>query len=519
MSRLAGLSVATRLSSIMVIGLLAAGAASAIGVASQDDLTSRAETLRVYTATQSALNHLDTRESELKVDAYRAAYGEDTTGDAVDDVASAAEALAAAREHRLPGAVGAQIDDLASSVAAFSDFVTTFITDAKTDPRSIKARYDSVAEQNHVVDDKIDAAHQEVEARITEQRQAMGDAKTSARWWMLLTAGLGMLALVVLSVPLIRSILRPVRRVGELAEALSAGDLTQQSGITSRDELGVMAAALDNAVINLRHTIQNMSANADTLAGASTELAATSADIAGAAQSTSVQTASASSEANEISRNVQTVAAGGDEMTASIREIAENTSRAGEIAGQAVTEAALATQSIERLGASSTEIGNAVKLITSIAEQTNLLALNATIEAARAGELGKGFAVVASEVKDLAQETARATEDISKLVTAIQADTGGTVEVISRISDVIGKINDYQTTIASAVEEQTSVTAEMSRSIAEVAAGSERIAGSIEELVQAENRAVEGASQTNETSAEVARTAEQLRALVNSFRV
>ena len=155
---------------------------------------------------------------------------------------------------------------------------------------------------------------------------------------------------------------------------------------------------------------------------------------------------------------MQTVAAGAEEMGLSIREISRNTSEAAQIAGVAVTEAARATETVEQLGSRPREIGNVIKLITSIAEQTNLLALNATIEAARAGDAGKGFAVVASEVKDLAQETARATEDIGARVAAIQNDTGGAVDVINRISEVIAKINDYQTTIASAVEEQTATT-------------------------------------------------------------
>jgi methyl-accepting chemotaxis protein len=160
-----------------------------------------------------------------------------------------------------------------------------------------------------------------------------------------------------------------------------------------------------------------------------------------------------------------------------------------------------------------------IKLITSIAEQTNLLALNATIEAARAGDAGKGFAVVASEVKDLAQETARATEDIGARVNAIQQDTGGAVEVISRISEVIAKINDYQTTIASAVEEQTATTAEMSRSIGEVASGSSRIAANIADVSTARASSAQGVNQTRQASAEVARTAEELRGLVAAFKI
>jgi methyl-accepting chemotaxis protein len=216
---------------------------------------------------------------------------------------------------------------------------------------------------------------------------------------------------------------------------------------------------------------------------------------------------------------VQTVAAGSEEMGLSIREISTNTSEAAQIAAVAVNEAARATETIRQLGESSAEIGNVIKLITSIAEQTNLLALNATIEAARAGDAGKGFAVVASEVKDLAQETARATEDIGVRVNAIQQDTSGAVEVISRITEVIAKINDYQTTIASAVEEQTATTGEMSRSIGEVASGSSRIAANIADVAGASAGAVQGVTQTRQASEEVARTAEQLRGLVSAFKI
>ena len=180
-----------------------------------------------------------------------------------------------------------------------------------------------------------------------------------------------------------------MRRIGEVIDALSRGDLTRRTGITTCDELGRMATRLDAALEHLR-----------------------------------------------LSRNVQTVAAGSEEMGLSIREISRNTSEAAQIAAVAVAEAARATETVRQLGESSVEIGNVIKLITSIAEQTNLLALNATIEAARAGDAGKGFAVVASEVKDLAQETARATEDIGARVNAIQHDTDGAVEVIGRISEV-----------------------------------------------------------------------------------
>src|SRR3978361_1082120 len=163
-------------------------------------------------------------------------------------------------------------------------------------------------------------------------------------------------------------------------------------------------------------------------------------------------------------------------MAASINEIAQNASEAAQVAQSAVRVAETTTATIVKLGTSSQEIGAVVKTITSIAEQTNLLALNATIEAARAGEAGKGFAVVANEVKELAQETARATEDIARPVEAIQGDTTRAIAAIGGISEVIGSINDYQLTIASAVEEQTATTAEMSRNVTEAATGAGEIA-------------------------------------------
>ncbi len=181
-----------------------------------------------------------------------------------------------------------------------------------------------------------------------------------------------------------------------------------------------------------------------------------------------------SAAAEQVSKSVQTVAASAEEMTASIKEIARNAHEAARVATSAVRVAEVTSGTISKLGDSSIEIGKVIKVITSIAEQTNLLALNATIEAARAGEAGKGFAVVANEVKELAKETAKATEDISRKIDAIQGDTTEAVKAIKEIRGIIGQVNDISTTIASAVEEQTATTNEIGRNVAQAAAGRDR---------------------------------------------
>jgi hypothetical protein len=253
---------------------------------------------------------------------------------------------------------------------------------------------------------------------------------------------------------------------------------------------------------------------ASSMESSSTQLSAVSQQMSSNAEETSIQANVVAAAAEEVTHSMQTVGTATEEMTASIREIAKNAHEAAKVATSAVRSAESTNATMAKLGQSSAEIGEVVKVITSIAQQTNLLALNATIEAARAGEAGKGFAVVANEVKELAKETAKATEGISRRIELIQANTNGAIETISEIGGIIAQINDISNTIASAVEEQAATTNEIARNVAEAVRGSAQVTENITAVATAATSTTSGAAGTQQEAEELARMAAGLQKLV-----
>ena len=309
-------------------------------------------------------------------------------------------------------------------------------------------------------------------------------------------------------------------KVGSLLAVVTAaagGDLTMEVTVSGDDPVGQMGEGIAKLLTDLRASISAIAKNSEALAAAAEELQVVSEQMGSNAAETSSQVSLVTEGSVEVSRNVETVSTAAEEMSASIKEIAKNASDAAAVAEQAVSAAATTNETVGKLGESSAEIGLIVKVITGIAQQTNLLALNATIEAARAGEAGKGFAVVANEVKELAKETAKATEDISQKIERIQNDTGLSVDAISEIGQIIGRISEFQNTIASAVEEQAATTSEIARSVNDASRGSSEITSNMQAVGSAAESTSAGAADSQQAASELSRMAADLQTLVGQF--
>ena len=471
------------------------------------------------------LGHLDRQVMQARVDLLRHGLATDKATKAQIDAAITAgdrQLQSLATEYRAQALSSALMQQFTADWASASTLRDTVLLPLSRAGRAAEfERERSTRYQPAVLKavDDLDKMFATEAGSAARRAQLARDDYQVARATVVVVLIVGALLALGLAWRVAKAIMRSVTAVSGVARALAGGDLTVRSGITTRDELGGMASDLDDAMGTLRDTIVTLEQNAVTLAGASEELAATSTQIATAAEESSAQIGSVSQTADQVGANIATIAASSEQMGAAIGEIASNASQAARVAADAVVLADTTNATVSKLGISSQEIGNVIAVITSIAEQTNLLALNATIEAARAGESGKGFAVVATEVKDLAQETSRATEDISRRVQAIQTDTASAVTAIAEIQTVIDQINDFQATIASAVEQQTATTNEMVRNVSDAAAGAAEISAAVGDVAEAAQSTAAAVTEAQATTGELARMSGDLQTVVAQFRI
>ena len=344
-----------------------------------------------------------------------------------------------------------------------------------------------------------------------------------------------------------RGIIGPLKKGVQLAQAVAQGDLTQSIDVDQEDEIGVLARAMRTMTENLREMLINVSTGVETLASSSTELSAISHQMAAnseqsAGKSTTVATAaeemstnmnSVATAAEQTTQNVGIVASAAEEMSSTINEIAQNTEKGRNISSKAVTQTTSASQKMEQLGQAARQVGKVTETIAEISEQTNLLALNATIEAARAGEAGKGFAVVANEIKELAKQTAEATQQIRQQIDGIQNSTLSTVDEIKEVTGVINEVNDVVSSIASAIEEQSIATREIAGNVAQASQGiqevtktvaetstvSSSISKDISEVSDAAQEISNASSQVQMSAGDLSTLSERLKTMVEQFKV
>jgi methyl-accepting chemotaxis protein len=385
-------------------------------------------------------------------------------------------------------------------------------------------------------------------ALIAEINESEAFAAVGALGWlMLIIAVVGIAAIIVVAIFFTRSMLKPIQKGVNFAKQMAGGDLTHKLEVEQKDEIGELAEALTNMQTSLAKMFKDITNGVDTLASSSSELttiaeqmssgsestASKANTVASAAEEMSSNMTSVAAAMEEASTNVSSVASGAEEMSSTINEIAQNAEKTKEITQGAVNQAENASTMINELGQAAEAIGKVTETINAISSQTNLLALNATIEAARAGEAGKGFAVVANEIKELAQQTAEATDDIAKKIQGIQNSANNSVNEINQITTVINEVDEYVSSIAAAVEQQSTTTKEIAENVGQASQGisevnenvnqtstaADQVAKDINDVNQSAEEMSTSSAQVQQSAQDLSKLAEQLKEMVSRFKV